>query len=218
MYCEHNVELLPEPSAVSQLSQGACPVDWAQRVVQTAGEANCGKSVMCQDGMMQLAAIIPDITTGKGQPEDLELLRELCGVIRQTPGCALSARAAACVLACLEHCAGEWEAHCRRKRCTQLVCPSYYNLYIDPALCDGCGACIQAAPQGAVEGGPGLVSVIREDGALKTEAFLSVCPKGAIRKYGAVRPRIPDSPTPVGAAAPARERQGRRRRGGPAGE
>jgi NADH-quinone oxidoreductase subunit F len=212
MYCEHNVELIPDSSAISSLPEGVCPVDWAKTCVDIARENNCGQSVMCRDGMTQLQAIISDLVRGKGESEDIELIRDLATVISQSKGCEIAEKTAKNVLFSLDNYADEWDAHCRRKRCSALVCKSYYSVYIDPAVCDGCGNCIKNAPEGAIAGGDGLISVVQDDSELKDSEFAAVCPKGAIKRCGAVKPRLPEAPVPVGSFSA--EGGGRRRRRG----
>lgn len=209
MNCEHNVGLIPSADEISALPEGVCPVAWAKKCIDTARAENCGKSVMCRDGMTQLQAILNDVVRGRASGEDIELLRDLASVISGSKGCGLAARAAACLLYSLEHYADEWDAHCRRKRCSALVC--FYNVYVDPTACKGCGACIKAAPAGAIAGGEGLISVVKDDSALKSDEFLSVCPNGALKKYGAVKPRSPEEPVAVGSFS---AEGGRRRRRG----
>lgn len=210
MDCRYNAALIP---GIDSLREGICPVDWALSCVKTAYENNCGKSVMCRDGMAQLRLIVSDIANGRGQNEDIALLRELCQVIAATGGCAISRRAAENVLHTLDSFPDEWEAHCRRRRCTALVCPAYFGVYIDPAVCTGCGACVSHAPEGAVLGEEGMVHVVADEDGVKTGEFLICCPHEAIKKYGAVKPRgIPEAPVPVGSAPEGAAPRRRRRR------
>ncbi len=209
MNCVHNARLIPSSDEIAVLGEGVCPVDWAKRCIDLARAENCGKSVMCRDGMTQLQAIINDVAVGRGQGEDLELLRDIATVISNSKGCELAAKAAGDLLFSLEHYADEWEAHCRRKRCSALVC--MYNVYIDPALCRGCGECIKSAPAGAIAGGEGLISVVRDDFALRSEAFFAVCPNGAVKKYGLVKPRVPEDPVAIGSFSSGGGRRSRRR-------
>lgn len=206
MFCEIGHEkaaLLPKEE---ELNQGACPVDWAKRCVDLARQESCGVSVMCRDGMAQLQAILEDITTGMGQDGDLDMIRDICSVIAANQDCQLAAQAAANVLLSMDRYADDWTQHCLRKRCATLVCAAYYGLYIDPAKCTGCGACRQCAPAGAVDGGEGMIHVIRNDAQLKTQEFMGCCPADAIQKYGAVKPRLPQDPVPVGSFQSGRRR------------
>ena len=123
MDCDLNIELLP---LIDEITSGdlsvVCPVDWALKAADIARMENCGKSVMCRDGMQQLYTIIRDITTGKGQGEDIELLGDICGVVGKAQGCGLAARSAALISGSIGRYPDEWAAHIRRKRCTANIC------------------------------------------------------------------------------------------------
>ena len=210
MDCNVNVALIP---AKDSLTAECCPVDWARSCIEIAYRNNCGKSVMCRDGMAQLRLLLADITSGKGQEGDVALIRELCQVVSSTPGCALSAAAAENVLFALRQYPDDWDAHCVRKRCRTLNCLAYTGIYIDPAVCTGCGKCREHAPAGAVLGEEGFIHVIADENAVKTEEFLSCCPQSAIKKYGAVKPRgIPETPVVVGSVPQGGVSRRRRRR------
>ncbi|HHU22708.1 MAG TPA: hypothetical protein GXZ52_04725 [Clostridiales bacterium] len=211
MYCDLNVNLIPESSEISELKEGVCPVNWAKNCIALAREGNCGQSVMCRDGMTQLLILLEDVTSGKGQPDDLELIKDLCTVISESKGCEISAKAASNVLFSMEKYFDEWDIHYRRKRCTALACKSYYNVYIDPALCTGCEICAKAAPEGAIAGGEGMIHVIKDDSRLKNDEFFALCPVAAIKKAGAIKPRVPQEPVPVGSFEANGGRRRRRR-------
>ena len=99
--------------------------------------------------------------------------------------------------------------------CLLYTSPAGYTLYIDPALCNGCGNCLTAAPVGAVAGGEGMIHVIKKDLLeMKTPAFTGVCPVGAIKKAGLVKPPVPADPVPVGSFGAGNAGGGRRRRRG----
>ena len=211
MDCKINVELIPEASEIDELKVGMCPVDWAKNCIDIAHKENCGKSVMCRDGMTQLSLIVNDIVSGKGQSDDIALVKELCQVIATTGGCELAQKAAKNVLYSMEKYPEEWDQHCRRKRCSALVCKAYYSVYCEPTKCQGCIRCMQVCPVGAISGGPGLICVVDPDKCIRCGKCFTVCPHEARAKYGAVKPKLPETPVPVGsfvAAAPG----GRRRR------
>lgn len=210
MRCEQNVELLPETAEIAELTPGVCPVDWAVRCVETAYENKCGKSVMCRDGLNQVRLILRDIVSGRGQSDDLELLKELCQVIQNAGGCALAEKAAGNVLYSLEHYAEEWDQHCRRKRCGQLVCKAYYSVYCVPEQCQGCGKCMEVCPVGAIAGGEGLICVVDSQACIRCGKCFEVCERAARGKYGAMKPRMPEVPVPVGSFATTVTRRRRR--------
>lgn len=214
--CEMTAELLPGAEELNRPAGTFCPVDWAKTVVRMAHEAACGKGTMCRDGIHQLYRIIADITADKGRPDDLELLRELCHTISTAADCQLAEQAAQRILLSLERFQDEWTAHLSRKRCTAMTCPAFYTVHIDPSTCTGCGTCASCCPEKAVAGGEGLIHVVDLGLCSRCGSCMTACPAGAVVKAGAVKPRGPESPVPVGSFGGAAGGMRRRRRGGEA--
>ena len=211
--CEERAAKLPETPAAA--SETLCPVAWCLDMVKAARQEACGKSVMCRDGLWQLQLMLEGIMAGQSNSDDLDVMKETLEAMKAV-GCANTKKVAELVLGSLAQNSEEWDTHVRRHRCTSLHC--FYNLYIDPAVCQGNGACLKNCPAGAVVGGDGMISVILDDSQLKTEEFIACCPVGAIKKYGGpVKPRTPTEPVPVGsfgAEGGAAAGGGRRRRRG----
>lgn len=215
MDCKEGIELIPNASELETLPEGVCPVDWAKRCIDIAYTSNCGKSVMCRDGLTQLHMIVNDIVSGKGLGDDIDLVREICQLMAGTEGCELAQKVAGNVLMTLDKYADAWDQHCRRKRCAALVCKAYYAVYCAPDKCQGCTKCMEVCPVGAIAGGPGLICVVDENKCVRCGKCFEVCPHEARAKYGAgaVKPKMPDAPVPVGsfaAAGPAGRRSRRR--------
>lgn len=212
--CLERAAKLPEAPAAA--NETTCPVAWCLDMVKAARADACGKSVMCRDGLWQLQLMLEGIMNGQSNSDDLDVMKETL-VAMKTVGCPNTQKVATLILTSLEQNTEEWDLHVRRHRCTALKC--YYSLYIDPAVCKGNGACLKACPAGAVVGGEGMISVIKDDSGLKTEVFIASCPNGAIKKYGGpVKPRTPADPVPVGSfgaeGGAAAAGGGRRRRRG----
>ena len=205
--CEITAEGLPVIEDVKNLPEGVCPVCEAARIARKAHHSVCGHGTFCRDGMYQLYLIPEDISKGQGTVEDLDLLKDCCELIITANECELSVRTAELVKTALEAHYDEW--------CKAMECPACYSLYIDPNTCDGCGKCVAAAPGGAVAGGEGMIHVIKKDlMEMKTGNFASVCPVGAIKKCGPIKPPMPTDPVPVGSFGAAAAGGGRRRRRG----
>ena len=204
---------LPEITAAQSVGEGVCPLVWCKELVEQARALSDGKNVMNRDGLWQLQLMIEAATRGQSGEEDLAVMKETLDAM-ELLGDAMSAKVAALIKANQAAYADEWDLHVRRNRCSSLIC--YYDLYIDPALCKGSGACLKAAPGNAVLGGEGMISVIKNDRELKNEAFIACCPNGAIKKCGAIKPPCPPAPVPVGSfgAAAGGAGGGRRRRRG----
>jgi len=130
MYREENSNTIPSQDT---LQPGMCPVKWALNVATVTREGNDGKNVMGRDGMTQLAQILSDLTTGNAEDDDIEMVREICQVIMTTPGCEISAQAAANILWSLENNLMEWNNH-RRKRCSTQEC---YQTAVPAGVAEG---------------------------------------------------------------------------------
>jgi ferredoxin len=211
MKCETTADRLPacdlgaDPATV-------CPVSASLELLRRAAENACGREVFCREGTRQVAEILSDLTAGRGQSEDLELVEELCQLTADNAGCELAATAAGSVLQLIRDHRDEWEQHLRRKRCASLTCVMSFTLYIDPATCTANGACTTACPEQAIGGGYGEIHVIDVDRCTKCLACLSACPTGAIRKAGPIKPRVPTVPVPVGSFGSQDAEGGMRRR------
>ncbi len=74
------------------------------------------------------------------------------------------------------------------------------TFHILPDLCDGCGECVDVCPEDAIEGGRKKVHVIDQDACEKCGKCYEVCMdlRQAVVKAGAVKPRTPKRPIPVG--------------------
>lgn len=196
--CEVTAACLPDEAEIRTPAEGVCPVDWARRVTETAREALCGKGTLCRDGVTQLWRIVDDIARGKGRGGDLDLLEDVCAVIQTAGDCELAVGCAQRVRASVE-CHGEvWNAHITRKKCDALACRGCYTVHVDAAKCTGCGACAPVCPEGCVAGGEGLIHVVDSESCTRCGACFAACPAGAVVKAGAVKPRCPDAPVPVG--------------------
>ena len=203
MSTDIDFQKLPATEDFAPLAEGVCPVEWARERVAGARLTSCGRSVGCRDGLTQVQAIVTDITTGAGQPNDLAMLRDIATYIAAMGDCEAALTAARGVLFSLDRYAAEWDAHCNRKRCAALVCAAYISVICLPERCQGDTDCLKACPVDAIAGGSGLIAVVDEARCTRCGACLTVCPHGAIAKSGPVKPRLPDAPIPVGSFATA---------------
>jgi NADH-quinone oxidoreductase subunit F len=129
-----------------------CMVEVARYYVKFLAEESCGKCTPCREGLRQMLRILTDITEGRGEPSDLEVLERLGRTMQGASLCALGQSAPNPVLSTIEHFRDEYEAHINEHRCPAGVCVALTVYDIDPALCTSCSACARACPVGIIHG------------------------------------------------------------------
>ncbi len=209
--CEFEQYTFPPLTEITEKSEGTCPVGWAQKIADDAAAHSCGHCVMCREGSLQISLVLKDVTTGKGQSDDLELVSDICKAMEETASCQQARDAALRIRTSLELHREEWESHLRRKRCAALTCRAYTTVAIKPDVCNGCGDCIPVCEVNAIAGADGMIHVIDQETCTRCNACIAACTHDAISIYGAVLPKLPSEPVPVGSFV---ANAGRRRRRG----
>ena len=104
------------------MDENNCMVDVARYFIDFAQKESCGKCVPCRLGTKQMLEILEDITSGKGRPEDVDLLVELAESVKAGALCGLGQTAPNPVLTTIRYFRDEYEAHIKHKRCPAVVC------------------------------------------------------------------------------------------------
>jgi len=154
-----------------------CMVDFARYFLDFAQKESCGECVPCRLGTRQLLRILEDICAGKGQPEDIDLLVELCEGVKQGSLCGLGQTAPNPVLTTIRYFRDEYEAHVHQKRCPALVCKALIDYRIDAERCSGCHLCAKNCPVDAVSGKPKEVHAIDPQKCIRCGLCFDCCPK-----------------------------------------
>jgi len=119
------------------MDENTCMIDVAKYFTNFLQEESCGKCSVCREGTQRMYEILNDITEGKGKMEDLETLKELGNVIKDTSLCGLGQTAANPMLATLRYFRNEYIEHIEKKQCNACVCkeiissPCHYTCPID---------------------------------------------------------------------------------------
>lgn len=186
-----------------RLTDTHCPVHEAQAQLTALRGQSCGKCTFCREGLYQLSCLFEDVSNGRAKPADLDLAKEIGNAMTVSCNCTLGEEAALPVLTALEAFDSEVQAHVRRKECAAGACLALTRFYVDPKLCQGSGACVEACPAHCIEGGKGLVAVIDGFDCTRCGKCLEVCPSGAVKRTSGRLPKLPAAPVPVKGAAPA---------------
>ena len=164
------------------MDQDTCMVDVAKYFVNFLREESCGKCVPCREGLERMGEILTNITEGKATNEDLELLEELGGVIKDTALCALGGTAANPVLSTVQYFRNEYKEHIENKKCPAGVCKALITFTINENKCIGCGACLKQCPQDAITGETKKPHKINQEKCIKCGACFDACKVNAIKR------------------------------------
>jgi NADH:ubiquinone oxidoreductase subunit F (NADH-binding)/(2Fe-2S) ferredoxin/Pyruvate/2-oxoacid:ferredoxin oxidoreductase delta subunit len=173
------------------MDEDTCMVDTARYFLNFLADESCGKCVPCREGIKQMRDILTDITEGRGEKGDIELLEDVAAMVKDFSLCALGTTAPNPVLSTLRYFRDEYVAHIEEKRCPAYVCKALVSYYIDPEKCQACMICFRQCPVGAISGGKNQIHVIDQAKCIKCNTCFEVCPS----RFSAVR-RISGEPVP----------------------
>jgi len=173
------------------MDEDTCMVDTARYFLNFLAGESCGKCVPCREGIKQMLNILTDITEGRGEKGDIELLKEVATMVKDFSLCALGTSAPNPVLSTLQYFRDEYVAHIEQKRCPAYVCKALVSYYIDPEKCQACMICLRQCPVGAISGGKNQIHVIDQAKCTKCNTCFEVCPP----RFSAVR-RLSGEPVP----------------------
>ncbi len=163
------------------MDEDTCMVDTAKYFLTFLEEESCGKCVPCREGVKRMRQILTDISEGRGEERDIELLERIAETLKDSSLCALGTTAANPVLSTIRYFRGEYEAHIKEKKCPAGVCKALIQYYIIDEKCPGCQLCVKACPVEAITFmGKKKPVVLDQSKCIKCGICYDVCKLGAI--------------------------------------
>ena len=104
------------------MDETSCMVDIARFFMEFCMTESCGKCVPCRVGTVHIHGLLRKITRGEAAMQDLDLLEEMCDMVRNTSLCGLGQNAPNPVASTLRYFRQEYLDHIRDRRCSAGVC------------------------------------------------------------------------------------------------
>ncbi len=162
------------------MDEDDCMVSIAKFYLDFTVEESCGKCSPCRIGNKRLSELLEKITKGNGTLEDIDKLRNLSMVIKDTSLCGLGQTSPNPVLSTIENFPEEYLEHVRDKKCRSGVCKSLMQYIINPENCIGCTLCARNCPVNAITGERKQAHFIDQEKCIKCGACMEKCKFNAI--------------------------------------
>ena len=162
------------------MDEDDCMVSIARFYLEFTLEESCGKCAPCRIGNKRLHEILAKITEGNGTEEDIERLKVLGNVIKDTSLCGLGQSSPNPVLSTIANFENEYLAHVNEGKCPAGQCKALLKYEIDEDLCTGCTLCFRNCPVGAITGERRMPHYIDQSLCIKCGVCFEKCKFNAI--------------------------------------
>ncbi len=159
------------------MDENDCMVAVARYFLEFTQHESCGKCTFCRLGTKHMLDILNDICRGEGDPETLNLLKELAEDVRDGSLCNLGRTAPNPVLTTLKYFMDEYKAHIEEGCCPARVCRDLILFYIEPPRCSKlCNVCVGSCPTEAIFTRDDGLKEIDQEKCVKCNNCLKACP------------------------------------------
>ena len=162
------------------MDEDDCMVGMAKFYLEFTVEESCGKCSPCRIGNKRLFELLEKVTQGHAVMEDLDKLRNLSHVIKDTSLCGLGQTSPNPVLSSMDNFYHEYLEHVNDKKCRAGNCKSLMQYVINAENCIGCTLCARNCPVDAIVGERKQAHVIDQDKCIKCGACMEKCKFNAI--------------------------------------
>jgi NADP-reducing hydrogenase subunit HndC len=162
------------------MDEDDCMVAVAKFYLDFTVEESCGKCSPCRVGNKRLYEQLDLISKGKATEQDLDNLRNLSNVIKDTSLCGLGQTSPNPVLSTMDNFYDEYLAHVKDHRCPSGVCKDLIRYEVIAENCVGCTACARNCPVNCIAGERKQLHVIDQSLCIKCGACLEKCKFNAI--------------------------------------
>jgi NADP-reducing hydrogenase subunit HndC len=162
------------------MDEDDCMVSMARFYLDFTVEESCGKCTPCRVGNKRLYELLEVISKGNGTHKDLDKLRNLGEVIKDTSLCGLGQTSPNPVISTMDNFWDEYLAHVEDQRCPAGQCKELIRYSVIEENCVGCTACARNCPVNCITGERKEIHFIDQSICIKCGACFDKCKFNAI--------------------------------------